>query len=58
MKTMKESGHQAVQVIRAAVTMIAQEDWTDTIQEHKVQEVCIFFLLASFLSFFLSPLLM
>ncbi len=36
MKTMKESGDKALRVIRTAVTMIAQEDWTDTIQEQKV----------------------
>jgi len=36
MKTMKESGDKALKVIRAAVALIASEDWTSTVQEHQV----------------------
>ncbi len=36
MKTLKENGDHAVKIILAAVPLIAQQDWTDTIQQHKV----------------------
>ena len=41
MKTMKRNGAMAVQLLLAAVPLIAQENWTDTIQEVKVGVVCV-----------------
>ena len=38
MKTLKENGAHAVKIILAAVPLIAQQDWTDTIQQHKVSQ--------------------
>ena len=37
MTTMSECGDKALKVIRAAVPMIAREDWTSTIQELQVE---------------------
>ena len=34
--TLKENGEHAVKIILAAVPLIAQQDWTNTIQQHKV----------------------
>jgi hypothetical protein len=36
MKTLRENGKHAVQLILAAVPLIAQLDWTDTIKDHQV----------------------
>ncbi len=33
LKTLKENGERATKLIRRAVEMIAQDDWTDTIEE-------------------------
>lgn len=38
MKTMKENGVKATQLLLAAVPLIAQEDWTNTTQELQVRE--------------------
>ena len=39
-KTMQESGKNASRLIQTAVTMMAQEDWKDTVHEAKVMEHC------------------
>lgn len=35
-KTMEESGKNASHLIQAAVTLMAQEDWKDTVHQAKV----------------------
>ena len=46
LKTLKENGTHAAKLILAVVPLIAQEDWTETIDGHKVRinivSLCIY----------------
>lgn len=40
LKTLKENASKAKQILLAAVPMIAQEDWTNTLKNNQVKHKC------------------